>query len=75
MQWRNAEREKTEPVDREYATIRLDRADGSTLAVLFNYACHPVVMGEPKAAGWRFAKGVPHVTARIMAKRDGPPVK
>lgn len=45
MQWRNAEREKTEPVDREYATIRLDRADGSTLAVLFNYACHPVVMG------------------------------
>ena len=45
MQWRNAEREKTEPVDREYATIRLDRADGSVLAVLFNYACHPVVMG------------------------------
>ena len=30
---------------REYATIRLDRADGSVLAVLFNYACHPVVMG------------------------------
>ena len=46
MQWRNAEHEPTEPVDREYATIRLDRADGSTLAVLFNYACHPVVMGR-----------------------------
>ena len=45
MQWRNAERETTEPVDREYAMIRLDRADGSALAVLFNYACHPVVMG------------------------------
>jgi neutral ceramidase len=45
MQWRNAEREPTEPVDREYATIRLDRQDGSVLAVLFNYACHPVVMG------------------------------
>jgi hypothetical protein len=45
MQWRNAEREKTEPVDREYAVIRLDRADGSPLAVLFHYACHPVVMG------------------------------
>jgi hypothetical protein len=45
MQWRNAEREPTEPVDREFATIRLDRADGSVLAVLFNYACHPVVMG------------------------------
>ncbi len=45
MQWRNVEREPTEPVDREYATIRLDRPDGSALAVLFNYACHPVVMG------------------------------
>ena len=45
MQWRNAEREPTEPVDREFATIRLDRADGSPLAVLFNYACHPVVLG------------------------------
>ncbi len=46
MQWRNANREPTEPVDREVATIRLDRADGTLLAVLFNYACHPVVMGS-----------------------------
>jgi hypothetical protein len=45
MQWRNAKREATEPVDREFATIRLDTADGGVLAVLFNYACHPVVMG------------------------------
>lgn len=45
MRWRNAERARTEPVDREYVVIRLDRADGSPLAVLFNYACHPVVMG------------------------------
>lgn len=45
MQWRNAEHEPTEPVDREYATIRIDRADGTPLAVLFNYACHPVVLG------------------------------
>lgn len=45
MQWRNAERDKTEPVDLEYGLIRLDRADGTPLAVLFNYACHPVVLG------------------------------
>ena len=45
MQWRNANHEPTEPVDNEYAVIRLDRADGSPLAVLFNYACHPVVLG------------------------------
>jgi len=46
MQWRNAEREPTEPVDREVAVIRLDRPDGAPLAVLFHYACHPVVMGD-----------------------------
>lgn len=46
MQWRNAEKEPTDPVDREVATIRLDRADGSPLAILFSYACHPVVMGH-----------------------------
>jgi hypothetical protein len=45
MQWRNAEREPTEPVDKEYAVIRLDRMDGTPLAILFNYACHPVVLG------------------------------
>jgi neutral ceramidase len=45
MQWRNAEHEPTEPVDRQYATIRLDRADGTVLAVLYHYACHPVVLG------------------------------
>jgi hypothetical protein len=45
MQWRNVGREPTEPVDRQYATIRLDRANGTALAVLYNYACHPVVLG------------------------------
>lgn len=45
MQWRNAEREKTGPVDLEYGLLRFDRADGTPLAVLFNYACHPVVLG------------------------------
>jgi hypothetical protein len=45
MHWRNAQREPTEPVDKEYAVIRLDRMDGTPLAILFNYACHPVVLG------------------------------
>lgn len=45
MQWRNAEREPTEPVDKEYGVIRLDSADGTPLAVLLHYACHPVVLG------------------------------
>jgi hypothetical protein len=45
MQWRNAQREPTAPVDKEFAVIRVDRSDGTPLAVLFNYACHPVVLG------------------------------
>ena len=45
IQLRNAEREPTDPVYRQYVVIRLDRADGTPLAVLFHYACHPVVMG------------------------------
>ena len=48
MQWRNAEHEPTEPVDRQFTVIRLDRVDGAEcgpLAVVFHYACHPVVMG------------------------------
>jgi hypothetical protein len=33
------------PVDPAVGVIRVDRADGSPLAVLGNYACHAVVMG------------------------------
>ena len=45
MQWRNMEHEPTAPVDKEYVVVRLDREDGSPLAVLLHYACHPVVLG------------------------------
>ncbi|MEE2658868.1 MAG: neutral/alkaline non-lysosomal ceramidase N-terminal domain-containing protein [Candidatus Latescibacterota bacterium] len=34
------------PVDPEVAVWRIDREDGTPLAVLANYACHPVVMGS-----------------------------
>jgi hypothetical protein len=45
MQWRNVEREPTAPIDREFTVVRLDRADGTPLAMLVHYACHPVVLG------------------------------
>lgn len=38
------------PVDREVGVIRFDRFDGTTLAVVANYACHPVVVGPEDAA-------------------------
>lgn len=35
--------ESVGPTDPEIGVLRLDRADGSTLAVLYNFACHPYV--------------------------------
>lgn len=34
------------PIDPEVGVVRLDRADGRTLAVIYNFACHPI-MGVP----------------------------
>lgn len=34
------------PIDPEIGLLRLDRDDGSTLAVIYNFACHPI-MGVP----------------------------
>lgn len=46
MFWRNEARVSTTfPVDAAVGVIRVDRADGTPLAILVNYACHPVVFG------------------------------
>lgn len=37
------------PVDPEIGILRLDRRDGSTLAVVYNFACHPI-QGVPSGA-------------------------
>jgi neutral ceramidase len=34
------------PVDPEVGVLRIDTADGDPLAVMVNYACHPVVLGN-----------------------------
>lgn len=34
------------PVDPDIGLLRIDRSDGKTLAVLYNFACHPI-MGVP----------------------------
>ncbi len=46
MFWRNETKISTTfPVDPSVGVIRFDRADGSPLAVLVHYSCHPVVLG------------------------------
>lgn len=45
MLWTNPGRRPTAPLDPTVTVLRLDRADGSPLAILVNYACHPVIFG------------------------------
>ncbi|HLH36096.1 MAG TPA: neutral/alkaline non-lysosomal ceramidase N-terminal domain-containing protein [Alloacidobacterium sp.] len=42
MIWGNASRAPTWPVDPTIAILRIDREDGQPLAILVNYAAHPV---------------------------------
>src|SRR3989442_3280559 len=43
---RNLTRLPTSPVDPMVSVLRIDQADGTPLAILVNYSCHPVVFGS-----------------------------
>ena len=45
MFWTNPDKVPTSPVDPTVSVLRIDTAAGKPLAVLVNYACHPVVFG------------------------------
>jgi len=45
MLWSNPSQIPTEPVDPVVTVVRVDDAAGEPLAILINYACHPVVLG------------------------------
>lgn len=45
MLWGNRDRHPTSPVDYSLGVIAVNAADGSPIATLVNYACHPVVLG------------------------------
>jgi len=45
MLWSNPDQIPTEPVDPVITVVRIDDASGEPLAILVNYACHPVVLG------------------------------
>ncbi len=46
MLWRNATKSPTHPVDPTLGVIRVDQTSGKPMAILVNYACHPVVFGQ-----------------------------
>jgi neutral ceramidase len=51
MFWRNEPKISTTfPVDPTVGVIRIDRRDGTPLAILVNYACHPVILGPDSFA-------------------------
>jgi len=46
MVWENPKRIPNGPTDTTVGVIRIDRADGTPLAILVNYACHPTTIGS-----------------------------
>jgi hypothetical protein len=45
MLWANRGGEPTSPIDQRVTVLALDRADGTALATVVGFACHPVVLG------------------------------
>ncbi|MBN2311202.1 MAG: neutral/alkaline non-lysosomal ceramidase N-terminal domain-containing protein, partial [Candidatus Hydrogenedentes bacterium] len=63
MLWRNAERRLTRPIDHEAGLVKIEDADGQLMAVLVNFACHPVVMGPDNR---EYSADYPGEMARIV---------
>jgi neutral ceramidase len=64
----NTTRIPTAPVDPTVTVLRIDRADGTPLAVLTNYACHPVIFGEDNL---RYSADYPGVMNRVVEQQLG----
>ncbi len=69
---RNPTRIPTAPVDPTVTVLRIDRADGTPLAVLTNYACHPVVFGSDNL---RYSADYPGVMNRVVEQEVGSPAQ
>lgn len=58
----------TFPVDPTVTVLRIDDRNGVPLAILTNYACHPVVLGSDNL---QYSADYPGVTNRIVEKAFG----
>jgi len=46
MLWTNPDKQPTAPIDPSVWVMRIDDRNGKPMAILVNYACHPVVLGS-----------------------------
>ena len=65
---RNLTKVPTAPVDPTVTVLRVDSADGKPLAILVNYACHPVVFGSDSR---EYSADYPAVTLRTVEQAFG----
>lgn len=63
MQWRNSTSQQTGMIDPAVGVIRVDDSNGRPLAVLVNYACHPVVFGPDNL---RYSADFPGAMSRTV---------
>ena len=68
MKWANHEKTPLGPVDQAVGVIRIDDLSGKPLAVLVNYACHPVIHGKPDA-NLMYSADFPGVLCREVQKQ------
>lgn len=69
MFWRNETKVSTTfPVDPTVGMIRIDRRDGTPLALLVNYACHPVVLGPDS---FNYSADYPGEMRRVVEQAMG----
>ncbi len=72
MLWGNQTKLSSFPVDPTVGVIRIDRRRGSPLAVLVNYACHPVVLGPDNLD---YSADYPSAMRRVIEQGlDGKPM-
>jgi len=67
MLWSNLTRIPTFPVDPTVTVLRIDTSDGQPLAVLVNYACHPVVLGQ----NLQYSADFPGIMTRVVETAFG----
>lgn len=63
MLWSNTTQAPTYPVDPLVAVLRIDRVDGEPLAILVNYAAHPVTFGNDAL---RYSADFPGVICKVV---------